>query len=417
MILTRQQVLAALIPLGFTDVLNVRKNRSGVPAFVRKIEKNYRRMTPATDAPGHRPERGIYCLVSAHNRFYIGQAENVVRRFAQHLETEKGTDLVYFAFTQCPKDRLDRLEADIIREALAAGLPIVNKQHYSQHFSASHRAKVGLEENVAAQSIAVRTRFSQMVPEDEQQAFLARDLTGDWMRLEAHVSAAEREGWRHLLAQPGAEEILHAGRRFAAEALITPGKTAGFWQAEIPGPTRSVNKPLLVIYAGAATALNIFRVKTSNAFYGASPLYFETRLNTAFLASMLSSPDWPEELQTLYPCYRFVYEGKRGWSDTEGARFRAAQSERNRRAIATIRSEGCEYHLGVEKKVRRRITGADTTLLGNTLTLSAPLCALDAVLGTDLFVRAIRIELVAQMAQNPSILQRRNRLLERWLAG
>jgi hypothetical protein len=68
---------------------------------------------------------GIYCFKKANETFYIGQAVDVVRRFAQHCKIHD--NIICIWFQSVLKKDLDAFEKDLIFKAEKAGLPIVNK--------------------------------------------------------------------------------------------------------------------------------------------------------------------------------------------------------------------------------------------------------------------------------------------------
>ena len=72
---------------------------------------------------------GIYLLYLDGAHFYVGQALDVVRRFAQHLRS-KGS-IEGFAFLPLPQSRLDADERQLIRQAEAQTIPLVNITHMS----------------------------------------------------------------------------------------------------------------------------------------------------------------------------------------------------------------------------------------------------------------------------------------------
>lgn len=72
---------------------------------------------------------GIYLLEFPEKRFYIGQAVEVVRRFAQHRKNH--SEIVGFSFIPTRQTLLDEVERDLIRKAEILGLVIVNTVHTS----------------------------------------------------------------------------------------------------------------------------------------------------------------------------------------------------------------------------------------------------------------------------------------------
>lgn len=72
---------------------------------------------------------GIYLLALPDDRYYIGQAIDVVRRFAQHAKAHARID--GFAFLATPKAKLDAAEKELIFRAEGGGLTLVNVVHVS----------------------------------------------------------------------------------------------------------------------------------------------------------------------------------------------------------------------------------------------------------------------------------------------
>ncbi|GAB2478323.1 hypothetical protein GCM10011375_18800 [Hymenobacter qilianensis] len=68
---------------------------------------------------------GIYLLRFRNNSFYIGQAVDAVKRFAQH---RKNYDTIeHYWFQDVPKGKLDEVEQHLIQQAEQAGMLLTNK--------------------------------------------------------------------------------------------------------------------------------------------------------------------------------------------------------------------------------------------------------------------------------------------------
>ncbi len=76
-----------------------------------------------------KPRCGIYLLEFPEQRFYIGQAVEVVRRFAQHRKNYD--EIVGFSFIPTQRGDLDDVERRLIREAEDLGLVMFNTVHAS----------------------------------------------------------------------------------------------------------------------------------------------------------------------------------------------------------------------------------------------------------------------------------------------
>lgn len=94
---------------------------------------------------------GVYCLGFRGDIFYIGQAVDVVRRFAQHRRNYD--DIILFYFMPAPKNQLDEIEKGLIYKAEAIGVKLKNAVHVS--------------------SILGETDFDLVMPIDEQEAWLS----------------------------------------------------------------------------------------------------------------------------------------------------------------------------------------------------------------------------------------------------
>ena len=70
---------------------------------------------------------GIYLLQFPDNKFYVGQALNVVRRFAQHRKNYD--DIIGFSFIPTPRKLLDETERKLIYKAEQLNLLILNTVH------------------------------------------------------------------------------------------------------------------------------------------------------------------------------------------------------------------------------------------------------------------------------------------------
>lgn len=76
-----------------------------------------------------KPRCGIYLLEFPDSKFYIGQAVEVVRRFAQHRKNYD--EIVGFSFIPTQRVELDEVERHLIRRAEDLGLVILNTVHAS----------------------------------------------------------------------------------------------------------------------------------------------------------------------------------------------------------------------------------------------------------------------------------------------
>lgn len=70
---------------------------------------------------------GIYLLEFPGEKFYVGQAVDAVRRFAQHRKNYD--EIIGFSFIQTPRKLLDETERSLIRKAEQLNLMILNTVH------------------------------------------------------------------------------------------------------------------------------------------------------------------------------------------------------------------------------------------------------------------------------------------------
>lgn len=76
---------------------------------------------------GTKTRTGIYLLGYSDDTFYIGQALDVVRRFAGHRRLS--CDIESFAFVKSPREFLDATEKQAIHQAEALGVRLRNRVH------------------------------------------------------------------------------------------------------------------------------------------------------------------------------------------------------------------------------------------------------------------------------------------------
>lgn len=143
--LTRSAIIASL---GFPETVDVRGRLSLADLFAKSKSRT-----------------GIYLLEFANQTFYIGQAVEVCRRFAQHCANVG--EIVGFTFLPIRAAALDETERGLIRSAEAAGLPLTNRVHVS--------------------TVLGETDFDLLVAPAEQEAWLA-----SWPRLVQHTRAEVR---------------------------------------------------------------------------------------------------------------------------------------------------------------------------------------------------------------------------------
>jgi hypothetical protein len=91
---------------------------------------------------------GIYLLILSENRHYIGQAVDVVRRFAQHLKSHG--NIQGFSFIPIPRKDLSKREKEFIFKAEQQRLALVNVVHVTETVGDSDLHDVVSEEELSA---------------------------------------------------------------------------------------------------------------------------------------------------------------------------------------------------------------------------------------------------------------------------
>ncbi len=105
--MTKSTPSAIVASLGFAETIDVRGRVSIADLFAKSKSRT-----------------GVYLLEFANQTFYIGQAVEVCRRFAQHYANVG--DIIGFTFLPIGAGILDETERDLIRSAEVAGLPLTN---------------------------------------------------------------------------------------------------------------------------------------------------------------------------------------------------------------------------------------------------------------------------------------------------
>lgn len=142
---------AVLRGLGFPEPIDLGTLRSIAHLF--RARRSVFAATPS--------RTGVYALLLPDDRLYVGQAIDVVRRFAQHRSAIGPIDAV--SFVPMPVTDLDARERAWIRAVEAAGMRIANVMHVSD--------------------VQGERDLDVLVPRDDQERWLADPL---------RVNAAER---------------------------------------------------------------------------------------------------------------------------------------------------------------------------------------------------------------------------------
>ncbi len=172
-----------------------------------------------------RPRRcGIYVLEHADGMHYIGQAVDVVRRFAQHRKVS--SDIVRFSFFHVGRRELDAEERRCIQAAEARGLRLRNRMLVKQ--------------------VLVETDLDDVLSPVEQQAWLeAPARFASEARLPLDGDQAQRLRFRshfeRLRREPEFDRVAELLRSYIQACVPVARRTElSFWSVScLPGTNRS----------------------------------------------------------------------------------------------------------------------------------------------------------------------------------
>jgi hypothetical protein len=179
---------------------------------------------------------GIYVLVFPHETVYIGQAVEVVRRFAQHRANYE--NIVGLAFIAVDRDQLNSRELALIHRAEDIGLLLLNTVHAS---------------NVTGDS-----DLDLVLSASEQSAWLSAPELFNQADLSAPLILPDRQVERFarrfeaLLEHPRANTVLQLSRHYVHACLPAPMRTEySFWVASCLPATNRNTWPRLVCLSAA----------------------------------------------------------------------------------------------------------------------------------------------------------------------
>lgn len=231
-----------------------------------------------------RPRCGIYLLEFPEQRFYIGQAVEVVRRFAQHRKNYD--EIVGFSFIPVRSEKLDQIERDLIRKAESLGLVILNTVH--------------------ACNVVGDTDLDMVVSPNDQAEWLSRpadfnnlDTSGSIVLPDAQV-ARFAEQFRRFDAHPLVNPASDILRTYVRHCIPAPKRTEySFWVVScLPSTNRDTWPRLLCVSAGVMELLVIGHHKSrSSDMWGfvtvASDVLSETFLHRADVWRFMAEPGVP----------------------------------------------------------------------------------------------------------------------------
>lgn len=187
---------------------------------------------------------GIYLLEFANNTFYIGQAKEVCRRFAQHCASVG--DISRFTFLPVKLNILDETERKLIRSAESAGLPLTNRVHVS--------------------SIVGETDFDLLVPPSTQRAWIEawprpQDSVSNAVKLPLNSAARIRtdQAFGRLRKHSDYAEVLSCLHQYCSGCIPFPSTTQlTFWSVScLPSTNKSTWPRFAAVNAGVMEMLVI----------------------------------------------------------------------------------------------------------------------------------------------------------------
>ena len=195
---------------------------------------------------------GIYLLVLADAYFYIGQARDVVRRFAQHRKTF-GARIVAFSFISMPLKALNAAESRLIREGEKGGLPLEQTDWKSQIYGSSDLDVLfdGAEYATWLANPAVHFAGSSWPLQEIEPGRASRD----------------RQSFDQMLKHQNIEDLLDALRVFVVECIPAAKTTVpDYWSIScLPSTNRSTYPRLICVSAHVMEILVIGHEKNDKA--------------------------------------------------------------------------------------------------------------------------------------------------------
>jgi hypothetical protein len=230
----------------------------------------------ASIADFFKPRRrcGIYVLRFSNEEFYVGQAGDVTRRYAQHRKTH--TDIEQMAFKQVPRSKLDEEERSLIWRLEQQGWPLRNVTFASMPKGESD--------------------FDLVMPPEEQERWLD-DLgyvdDGGERLIDPELRRRYRERFQRFLDMPRAEEALDVLRTYIKVGVpaIRRGEVS-FWACSCL-PTNDVYSRVNIYWQ------EVFTVSTS-----LNDLWFSLHLARSPLEQGFGNRESP--LLKRHPTLRYI---------------------------------------------------------------------------------------------------------------
>jgi hypothetical protein len=230
----------------------------------------------ASIADFFKPRRrcGIYVLRFSNEEFYVGQAGDVTRRYAQHHKTH--ADIEQMAFKEVPRGKLDDEERSLNWRLEQQGWPLRNVTFASMPKGESD--------------------FDLVMPPEEQERWLD-DLgyfdDGGERLIDPDLRRRYRGHFQHFLDMPRAEEALDVLRTYIKVGVpaIRRGEVS-FWACSCL-PTKDVYSRMNIYWQ------EVFTVSTS-----LNDLWFSLHLARSPLEKALGNRESP--LLKRHPTLRYI---------------------------------------------------------------------------------------------------------------
>lgn len=194
---------------------------------------------------------GIYLLEFPRHKFYIGQAVDVVRRFAQHRKSYD--EITGFSFVPTRRSNLNELERDLIHKAEGLSLALLNTVH--------------------ASNVIGDTDLDLVLSQDEQAAWLTSpsQFNGNHVASPIVLPHAQLERfsgqYHRFLEHPLFKSASQALRTYLAHCIPFPRQTEySFWIVScLPATNKDTWPRLLCVSAGVMEMLVIGHHKDAPA--------------------------------------------------------------------------------------------------------------------------------------------------------
>jgi hypothetical protein len=198
---------------------------------------------------------GIYLLAFSDQTFYIGQAVDVVRRFAQHRK--KYSDINGFSFVPTLRANLNEIERHLIHRAELAGLLLLNAIHVS--------------------NIVGDTDFDLVVSPSEQALWIDSPVQTNENDASTHLTLPVSQIERFARQFSNYEQHRHFGRSmgilriYLFHCVPFPKRTEySFWTVScLPSTNRDTWPRLLCVSAGVMELLVLgYRIDAAEEMWG-----------------------------------------------------------------------------------------------------------------------------------------------------